>query len=125
MNIAVAVGAGGAVGSVLRYALSSVVVRAMGSAFPYGTVLVNVIGSFVIGLLYVWLMERVGARPELRAFLIVGVLGGFTTFSSFSLETVTLLMQESYTKAVANVVVSVLLCIACTWLGILLARQFV
>ena len=125
MNIAVAVGAGGAVGSVLRYVLSSVVVRAMGSTFPYGTVLVNVIGSFVIGLLYVWLMERVGARPELRAFLIVGVLGGFTTFSSFSLETVTLLMQESYTKAVANVVVSVLLCIACTWLGILVARQFV
>ena len=125
MNIAVAVGAGGAVGSVLRYALSSALVRAMGSTFPYGTVLVNVIGSFVIGLLYVWLMERVGARPELRAFLIVGVLGGFTTFSSFSLETVTLLMQESYTKAVANVVVSVLLCIACTWLGILLARQFV
>ena len=125
MNIAVAVGAGGAVGSVLRYLLSNVVARAMGSTFPYGTVLVNVIGSFLIGLLYVWMMERVGARPELRAFLIVGVLGGFTTFSSFSLETVTLLMQESHTKAIANVFVSVLLCIGCTWLGIQLARQFV
>jgi CrcB protein len=125
MNIALAVGAGGAVGSVLRYTLTNAVVRAVGTAFPYGTVLVNVIGSFVIGILYVWLMERMGARPELRAFLIVGVLGGFTTFSSFSLETVTLLMQESYTKAVANVVVSVLLCVGCTWLGIQLARQFV
>jgi CrcB protein len=88
-------------------------------------VLVNVIGSFVIGIMYVWLMERMGARPELRAFLIVGVLGGFTTFSSFSLETVTLLMQDSYTKAAANVVLSVLLCVGCTWLGIQLARQFV
>jgi CrcB protein len=125
VNIALAVGAGGAVGSVLRYTLTNAVVRAVGTAFPYGTVLVNVIGSFVIGIMYVWLMERMGARPELRAFLIVGVLGGFTTFSSFSLETVTLLMQESYTKAVANVVVSVLLCVGCTWLGIQLARQFV
>ena len=125
MNIAVAVGAGGAVGSVLRYTLTNVVGRAMGTAFPYGTVIVNVMGSFLIGLLYVWLMERVGARPEMRAFLIVGVLGGFTTFSSFSLETVTLLMQESYAKAVANVVLSVLLCVGCTWLGIQLARQFV
>jgi len=125
VNIAVAVGAGGAVGSVLRYTLTNVVGRAMGTAFPYGTVIVNVMGSFLIGLLYVWLMERVGARPEMRAFLIVGVLGGFTTFSSFSLETVTLLMQESYAKAVANVVLSVLLCVGCTWLGIQLARQFV
>jgi CrcB protein len=125
VNIAVAVGAGGAVGSVLRYTLTTTVVRAVGTAFPYGTVLVNVLGSFVIGLLYVWLMERVGARPDLRAFLIVGVLGGFTTFSSFSLETVTLLMQESYTKAVVNVVASVLLCVFCTWLGIQVARQFV
>jgi CrcB protein len=125
MNIALAVGAGGAVGSVLRYTLTNAVVRAVGTAFPYGTVLVNVIGSFVIGIMYVWLMERMGARPELRAFLIVGVLGGFTTFSSFSLETVTLLMQDSYTKAAANVVLSVLLCVGCTWLGIQLARQFV
>jgi CrcB protein len=125
MNLAVAVGAGGAVGSVLRYALTSTVARAMGTTFPYGTVLVNIVGSFVIGVLYVLLMERMGARPELRAFLIVGVLGGFTTFSSFSLETVTLLMQASYTRAVANVVLSVLLCIGCTWLGIQLARQFV
>jgi fluoride exporter len=124
LNIALAVGAGGAVGSVLRFVLSSAVSRLAGTAFPYGTVLVNVIGSFLIGLLYVWLMERTGARPDLRAFLIVGVLGGFTTFSSFSLETVTLLMQQSYVRAVANVVCSVLLCIGSTWLGIMLARQF-
>jgi len=124
LNIALAVGAGGAVGSVLRFVLSSAVARVAGTAFPYGTVLVNVIGSFLIGLLYVWLMERTGARPDLRAFLIVGVLGGFTTFSSLSLETVTLLMQQSYFRAVANVICSVLLCIGSTCLGIMLARQF-
>jgi CrcB protein len=125
LNLAIAIGAGGAIGSVLRYGLTSAFARTMGSAFPYGTVVVNIIGSFVIGVLYVLLMERAGVSPELRAFLIVGVLGGFTTFSSFSLETVTLLMQASYTWAIANVLLSVLLCIGCTWLGIQLARQFV
>jgi CrcB protein len=123
LNIAVVVGAGGAVGSVLRFMVTTAVVRVTGTTFPYGTVLVNVLGSFAIGLLYVWLMERVGARPEVRAFLIVGVLGGFTTFSSFSLETVTLLLHGSYTRAVLNVFASVLLCIGSTLLGILLARQ--
>jgi fluoride exporter len=124
MNIALAIGAGGAVGSVLRYALTSAVVRVAGTAFPYGTLLVNVLGSFTIGLLYVWLMERTGARPDVRAFLIVGVLGGFTTFSSFSLETMTLLMQSSYVRAVLNILASVGLCIGATMLGIMLARQF-
>lgn len=124
MNIAVAVGAGGALGSVLRYALASAVVRITGTTFPYGTMLVNLLGSFVIGLLYVWLMERTGARPDVRAFLVIGVLGGFTTFSSFSLETVTLLMQSSYTRAIANIIASVGLCIGATLLGIMLARQF-
>jgi len=125
MNLAVVVGAGGAVGSVLRFLVTTAVARVAGTAFPYGTVLVNIVGSFAIGVLYVWLMERAGANPEVRAFLIVGVLGGFTTFSSFSLETVTLLMQASYTRAVLNVIASVLLCVGCTWLGIQLARQFV
>jgi CrcB protein len=119
------VGAGGAVGSVLRFWLTSTVVRAMGVTFPYGTVLVNVVGSLAIGVLYVWLMERTGTRPEWRAFLIVGVLGGFTTFSSFSLETVTLLLQASYTRAVMNVVASVVLCLGATFLGVWLARQLV
>jgi CrcB protein len=124
VNIALAIGAGGAVGSVLRYTLTSAVVRVAGTTFPYGTLLVNVLGSFTIGLLYVWLMERTGARPDVRAFLIVGVLGGFTTFSSFSLETMTLLMQASYVRAAANIVASVGLCIGATMLGIMIARQF-
>lgn len=123
MNLAVVIGAGGAVGSVLRYGLSTAVGKWLGTAFPYGTVIVNVLGSFTIGLLYVWLMERTGASGELRAFLIVGVLGGFTTFSSFSLETSVLLMQASYTRAALNIILSVSLCVGATLLGIMVARQ--
>jgi CrcB protein len=114
---------GGALGSVLRYVLASSIQRATGFTFPLGTLVVNVLGCFAIGLLYMWLIERVGARPELRGFLVVGVLGGFTTFSSFSLETVMLMMQASYGRAALNVAASVVVCLIGTMLGIALGRQ--
>jgi fluoride exporter len=123
MNMILAVGAGGAVGSVLRYLLTVGIQRVSGANFPAGTVVVNVLGSFAIGLLYVWLVER-DENPALRAVLIVGLLGGFTTFSSFSLETVNLMMQASYGRAALNVLLSVGLCIGGTMLGIALARQY-
>ena len=83
-------------------------------------------GCFVIGLLYVWLIERApNPRMELRALLIIGVMGGFTTFSSFSLETVGLMMQGSYGAAALNVAVSVIVCILGTLVGIALARHFI
>lgn len=123
MNLVLAIGVGGAFGSILRYAMSLAAHRLVATTFPIGTLVVNVLGSFAIGVLYVWLIERLGARPELRAFLIVGVLGGFTTFSSFSLETVTLLMQGGYARAVLNVAASVLLCLLGTVLGIAMGRQ--
>ncbi|HVO47777.1 MAG TPA: fluoride efflux transporter CrcB [Steroidobacteraceae bacterium] len=122
MNLILCVAGGGAVGSVLRYLLASSINRATGMQFPLGTAIVNVIGCFLIGLLYVWLIEGAG-RPELRALLMIGVLGGFTTFSSFSLETVTLTMQGNYLGAALNVCVSVLGCLAGTVLGISLARH--
>jgi CrcB protein len=123
VNTILAVGAGGAVGSILRYVMTAGVQRVTGTSFPTGTVVVNVLGSFAIGLLYVWLVER-GANPALRALLMVGLLGGFTTFSSFSLETVNLMMQASYGRAALNVLLSVGLCIGGTMLGIALARQY-
>jgi fluoride exporter len=123
VNAILAVGAGGAVGSVLRYLLTGAVQRLAGSGFPAGTVVVNVLGSLVIGVLYVWLVER-GGSPGLRALLMVGLLGGFTTFSSFSLETVNLMMQASYGRAALNVLLSVALCIGGTMLGIAIARQY-
>ncbi len=123
MNAILAVGAGGAVGSVLRYLLTGAVQRLAGAGFPAGTVVVNVLGSLTIGVLFVWLVER-GGSPGLRALLMVGLLGGFTTFSSFSLETVNLMMQASYGRAALNVLLSVALCIGGTMLGIALARQY-
>ncbi len=121
MNAILAVGAGGAAGSVLRYLLTGAVQRLAGNGFPAGTVVVNVLGSFAIGLLYVWLIER-GGSPGLRALLMAGLLGGFTTFSSFSLETVTLMMHGHYGRAALNVILSVALCMGGTMFGIVLAR---
>jgi CrcB protein len=123
VKLILAVGAGGAVGSVLRFLLTGAVQRLTGGSFPAGTVVVNVLGSFAIGLLYVWLVER-GGSSAMRALLMVGVLGGFTTFSSFSLETVNLMMHASYGRAALNVLLSVALCIGGTMLGIALARQY-
>lgn len=124
MNLILAIGAGGALGSIARHLLGTTIQRAFGTGFPAGTLAVNVLGSFVIGLLYVWLIEHGPTeRPELRAFLIVGLLGGFTTFSAFSMDTVALVMQASYVRAALNVLASVALCVLGTFVGVALARQ--
>jgi CrcB protein len=122
MNMILLVAAGGAVGSAARYLMASKVQEATGLHFPLGTVLVNILGCFLIGLLYVWLVARPDPQHQLRALLMVGVMGGFTTFSSFSLETVTLIMNGSYAVAALNVAVSVVACLAGTALGVTLAR---
>ena len=94
----------------------------MGGGFPYGTGLVNIIGCFVIGLLMVGLEERFLATPALRLFLTVGILGGFTTFSSFSFETMALFRDGEAALALVNVAVSVLVCLSATWTGMKLGR---
>jgi CrcB protein len=122
MNMIALVAVGGAVGSVARYLMASSIQSSTGWSFPIGTVLVNILGCFLIGILYVLLVARPDPRQDLRALLMVGVLGGFTTFSSFSLETVTMAMNGNYTGATLNVVLSVAACLAGTVLGISLAR---
>src|SRR5690606_18058707 len=94
----------------------------LGKGFPYGTLTVNVIGSLLVGMLYVLLVERLQVGPEWRALLITGLLGGFTTFSAFSLETLLLFEQGELLKAVLNVVLSVVLCLAVAWVGIVVGR---
>ena len=110
---------GGALGSVARYAFSGIAVRWLGAEFPYGTLFVNVTGSFTIGLLAALVASD--GRPLLgadaRAFLLVGVLGGFTTFSSFSLETLNLARSGALGLAILNVAGSVVLCLAAVSLG--------
>lgn len=122
MNMILLVAVGGAVGSVARYLMASSIQTATGWEFPLGTVLVNILGCFLIGILYVLLVARPDPRHDLRALLMVGVLGGFTTFSSFSLETVTMAMNGNFGGATLNVVISVAACLVGTILGVTLAR---
>jgi CrcB protein len=123
MNQVMAIAAGGALGSVLRYGLSTWVHSLTGRGFPYGTLAVNVLGCLAMGFLFVVLVERMGTSAVWRAGLLIGVLGGFTTFSSFSIETFNLIEQGAMAKAAANMAASLVLCVGATWLGVLFARQ--
>jgi CrcB protein len=118
-----AIAVGGAVGALLRFAMSNGVYKLFGRDFPYGTLAVNVLGSLLIGVLFILLIEKLAVAAEWRAGLLVGVLGAFTTFSTFSLETFTLIENGAFLKAGLNVFLSVVLCLAATWLGISLGRQ--
>ena len=123
MTQVIAIAAGGAAGALLRYWMSNGIHAVLGRGFPYGTLTVNVIGSLLMGFLYIWLIERLASGPVLRAFLLIGVLGAFTTFSTFSVETLNLVESGQLGKAILNVLISVVVCIAAAGLGILLARQ--
>lgn len=123
MNHVMAVAIGGALGSVLRYGLSNWVHSFVGRGFPYGTLAVNVLGCLAMGILFVLLVERMADNAIWRAGLLVGVLGGFTTFSAFSIETFNLIEQGALAKAAGNMAASLILCIGATWLGVILARQ--
>lgn len=123
MTQLIAIAVGGAVGSVARFLMSGWVHSWAGRGFPYGTLAVNVVGSLLIGLLFVVMLERMPSDSLWRAGLLIGVLGGFTTFSSFSFETVALIEDGEPIKALGNVLASVALCLAATWIGIRLGRQ--
>ena len=111
------IGLGGGVGAILRYGLATAVQSAAGGAFPLGTLLVNVLGCFGIGVLEGLAEARAFGSPEARALLVVGLLGGFTTFSAFANETVSAAQGGAPWVAGANVVLSVVLCLAAVWLG--------
>jgi len=119
----IAIALGGAVGAVFRYWVSGGVYGLLGRGFPYGTLAVNVLGSLAMGFLYVVLLDRVTVSVELRAALLIGLLGAFTTFSTFSIETLNLVEQADYTKAFLNMIVSVTACVLATWLGVVAGRQ--
>ena len=113
---------GGALGSVGRYAMSGLIADRAGSLFPWGTLVVNVSGSFLIGLFAAFASsgERRFVGPTGRAFFMYGICGGYTTFSSFSLETFNLIREGDWLKAGANAFASVALCMIAVWLGYLL-----
>ena len=112
------VGAGGFVGSVLRYTISGLVHRAIPfSGFPYGTLVVNLVGCLAIGLLTGLAESRQVIGPELRTFLLMGLLGGFTTFSTFAYEGVELIHHGEFAKVLASVMVHVLVGFLAVWFG--------
>lgn len=114
-------------GGLCRYWLCNMMnVIAGGRHYPYGTLLVNVSGSFLMGLLFVILVERLngnGNAAAWRALWLVGFLGGYTTFSSFSIETLNLIENGDFGVAISNVLLSVLLCLIAVWAGVAIGRQ--
>ncbi|MES9825439.1 MAG: fluoride efflux transporter CrcB [Candidatus Thiodiazotropha endolucinida] len=123
MNQLIAIASGGAVGALFRFWVSSGIYSLLGRGFPYGTLVVNVLGSLVMGFLYVLLLERTTVSPEMRGALLIGFLGAFTTFSTFSIETLNLLEQAEMLKAGLNILVSVIACVLACWFGLVVGRQ--
>lgn len=123
MTNALLIFVGAGVGGVFRYWAANGVYWLTGRQFPYGTLFVNVSGCFLMGLLFV-LLERVDSiSPQLRALLLIGFLGGYTTFSSFSIETLTLFENGEWLSGLLNIVLSFSLCLIATWIGVIGGRQ--
>lgn len=120
---ALAIAAGGAVGALLRFWVSNGIYTLVGRTFPYGTLAVNVLGSLLMGLLYVLLVDKLILGPNWRAALLIGLLGAFTTFSTFSIETLNLIEEGEAIRALLNVLLSVTLCLGAAWVGVLAGRS--
>ena len=114
---------GAGIGGALRHGVNLAAVRLLGYGFPFGTLVVNVLGSFLIGLLAGYFAYRTGLNQHLRLFLTTGILGGFTTFSAFSLDAALLVERHSYALAAAYVIGSVVLALAGLFLGLALFRH--
>jgi CrcB protein len=124
MNQLIVIALGGACGAVVRFLVASGVYQWLGRDFPYGTLVVNIVGSFLIGLLTeALILHRISIGLEYRAAILIGFIGAFTTFSTFSLETFYLLEQGSFSKALLNIAFSVGGCLLAVWLGLLCGKS--
>ena len=123
MNQILAVALGGAFGAVFRFLISSGVYQWLGRGFPYGTLAVNIIGSFLIGLMTeALLLQRVALSIEYRSAILIGLFGSLTTFSTFSLDTLYLIEQGQLSKASLNIVISVFICLFAVWIGLSIGK---
>ncbi|MGS0689232.1 fluoride efflux transporter CrcB [Shewanella sp. 0m-4] len=116
MNNVLFIALGGSIGAVLRYLISLLMLQVFGSGFPFGTLVVNILGSFLMGVVFA-LGEVSELSPEIKAFIGVGLLGALTTFSTFSNESLLLMQEGLLVKAILNVVVNVCVCIFVVYLG--------
>ena len=124
MNHFLLVAAGGAIGAALRHGVGLLSLRHLPSTWPWATFTVNILGGFAMGMLVGWLaLKAEGAGQDLRLFLATGLLGGFTTFSAFSLEMANFLRAGETAKAAAYAGLSVVLCVAALFLGLWIARR--
>jgi len=123
MSIYFAIALGGSLGAISRYWVSTSTYSWLGSNFPYGTLMVNVTGSLVMGFLTVVLVQRFDVSDQVRLGLIVGFLGSFTTFSAFSMDTIHWIENGAVLKALAYVLVSVIACVLGAWAGLISAKQ--
>lgn len=115
------IGLGGAIGAISRYCLGNIITKIYGSIFPYGTFCINIIGCFLMGLLMTVIVDKGMLSPGWRLFLCVGVLGGFTTFSSFGYETLTLLQEGNLLYSILYAGGSVFLGVLAAFMGVMLA----
>ena len=118
------IGTGGFLGSVLRYWTSVNAYKIFGEEFPYGTFVVNTLGCLLMGFIAEISENRFLVSPEIRIFLMIGFLGGYTTFSTFGYETFVLLQDKDYLTAFLNILLSVVICLASVWIGTLIAKLF-
>ena len=123
MSIYIAIALGGSLGAISRYWVSTATYSWLGNNFPYGTLMVNVTGSLVMGFLTVVLIQRFDVSDEVRLGLIVGFLGSFTTFSTFSMDTIHWIETGAVIKALVYMLVSVIACVLGAWAGLISAKQ--
>ena len=122
MEVVLVVGLGGAVGAILRWWVGVLMSHLLAPVF-LGTLVVNLAGSFLVGVLLIWFQGKLPINDVLRTGIVVGLLGGFTTYSAFSMEAVNMMMAGFYGRASAYVVVTVVLCLMGTWAGVMLGRS--
>ncbi len=122
MRLLILATVGGAIGSGARHLVNIAMTRSLGPAFPWATLTVNVVGSFLMGFLVDMIMRRFGGSPEMRTFLATGILGGFTTFSAFSLDISTLLSRDEIITALVYILASVAISLLALYAGLALSR---
>jgi fluoride exporter len=118
----VIVGIGGFIGSVLRFWVASYIGQRMGTRFPYGTFIINITGSFLVGLVMTVLSEKINLSPNWRYLIPIGFIGGYTTFSTFEYETLRAIQDGQLTIATLNVVLSVLVGFLMVWTGVIVGK---